>query len=165
MASKLAAARMATWSGVTTVIAPARAAHALRQALEGAPVSARRFTHEPERLSARKSWIAFARGEPGLAHDQRGRAPRARARRAKPAARGRRCPPRGSFVEGDAVEVKGPEGGSSPRVSCACRPSRSTTATTSSCTATTSSSFDGPEVAPLRLIHDDERVERPRAPR
>lgn len=60
MASKLAAARMATWSGITTVIAPARAEHALSQALSGTPGFGTTFHPRPERLSARKSWIAFA---------------------------------------------------------------------------------------------------------
>ncbi len=43
MASKLAAARMATWSGVTTVIAPARAPRPLSAALEGGPGSGTTF--------------------------------------------------------------------------------------------------------------------------
>jgi glutamate 5-kinase len=60
MASKLAAARIATWSGVETVIAPARAAHPLVRAVDREPGVGTVLRARPERLAARKAWIAFA---------------------------------------------------------------------------------------------------------
>jgi len=109
MASKLAAAHMATWSGVTTVIAPARATNALRQALSGGPGFGTTFHPRPARLSARKSWIAFAVASQGslvindgalhaLEHDGRS------------LLRVGVDSFSGSFVEGDAVDIKGPNG-------------------------------------------------------
>jgi glutamate 5-kinase len=109
MASKLAAAHMAMWSGVTTVIAPARAEHALRHALEGGSGFGTTFYPRPERLSARKSWIAFAVASRGTITVNEG------ARSALE--QGGRSLLRvgvesftGTFVEGDAVEVRGPDG-------------------------------------------------------
>lgn len=60
MASKLAAARMATWSGVRAVIAPAHATHALTRVLAGEAGLGTSFRARTDRLSARKAWIAFA---------------------------------------------------------------------------------------------------------
>ncbi len=59
MASKLEAARIASWSGVRTVIADARRTGVLAGAIGDEPVGT---TFEPHRrkLSARKLWIAFA---------------------------------------------------------------------------------------------------------
>ena len=110
MASKLAAARMATWSGVTTVIAPARApAPVSARARAGEPGFGTTFTARPGACSARKAWIAFAVASRGDgAASTRARA-RARARRAQPAPRGRESRD-GDFVEGDAVEVVGSDG-------------------------------------------------------
>lgn len=60
MASKLAAAKMASWSGVRTVIAAARRPGVLRGAIEGEP-GVGTLVHPRERkLAARKLWIAFA---------------------------------------------------------------------------------------------------------
>jgi glutamate 5-kinase len=64
MASKLAAAKIAAWSGVRAVIAGAGAADVVVDAIEGKPVGT--VIHpRPERLSSRKLWIAFARGAAG----------------------------------------------------------------------------------------------------
>ena len=60
MASKLSAARMGQWLGVTTVIAPAREERVLSRVL-GREVGLGTLVHpRPDRLSARKAWIAFA---------------------------------------------------------------------------------------------------------
>jgi glutamate 5-kinase len=59
MASKLAAARIASWSGVTAVIAAASAENAVMDAINGAEVGTRFLPHD-RNLSARKLWIAFA---------------------------------------------------------------------------------------------------------
>ena len=59
MASKLAAARIASWSGVTAVIAAAESESAVMAAINGDDVGTRFLPHD-RLLSARKLWIAFA---------------------------------------------------------------------------------------------------------
>lgn len=59
MASKLAAARIASWSGVTAVIAAAAAENAVVRALRNETLGTRFLPHDRQ-LSARKLWIAFA---------------------------------------------------------------------------------------------------------
>ena len=66
MASKLTAARIASWSGVKTVIANARRDGVLADALSGADGVGTVVRARPDRLPARKLWIGFAvepRGE------------------------------------------------------------------------------------------------------
>lgn len=109
MASKLAAARMATWSGVTTVIAPARSSEALRQALDETPGFGTTFHPRSERLSARKAWIAFAVASRGTLRINDG-ALRALENDGRSLLRVGVEAHEGSFTEGDAVDVKGPEG-------------------------------------------------------
>jgi glutamate 5-kinase len=109
MASKLAAARMATWSGVTVVIAPARAPQALRQALKGLSGFGTTFHPRPERLSARKSWIAFAVASQGSLVVNQG-AMEALERQGRSLLRVGVVSHVGNFAEGDAVEVRGPNG-------------------------------------------------------
>jgi glutamate 5-kinase len=65
MASKLAAAKIATWSGVQTVIADAGRPGVLAAALAGEPGVGTAFRARESRLSARKLWIAFALGSAG----------------------------------------------------------------------------------------------------
>jgi glutamate 5-kinase len=60
MASKLAAAKMAAWSGVRTVIADAARPGVIAAALSGAAGTGTVFVPRPRRLAARKLWIAFA---------------------------------------------------------------------------------------------------------
>src|SRR5581483_11095899 len=64
MASKLAAARMAAWSGVRTVIASARRPGLLPAAVAGEAVGTV-IRPRDRRLPARKLWIAFAVGASG----------------------------------------------------------------------------------------------------
>lgn len=64
MASKLAAARIASWSGVRAVIAAADQPGVLLDALAGRPVGTVVQPHA-ERLPSRKLWIAFAIGAAG----------------------------------------------------------------------------------------------------
>jgi glutamate 5-kinase len=59
MSSKLAAARIASWSGVPTIIASAARAHVVRDAVAGADVGTRFLAHD-RHLSARRLWVAFA---------------------------------------------------------------------------------------------------------
>jgi glutamate 5-kinase len=60
MASKLAAARIAVWSGVRTVIADAARLEVLPAAVRGDPGIGTVFRPRERRFSARKLWIAFA---------------------------------------------------------------------------------------------------------
>lgn len=59
MSSKLAAARIASWSGVTAVIAAAATDGAVMSAINGDSIGTRFLPHDRQ-LSARKLWIAFA---------------------------------------------------------------------------------------------------------
>ena len=64
MASKLAAAKIAAWSGVRAVIASASVPNVIADALAGHAVGTS-FAPRPTRLSSRKLWIAFAQGSDG----------------------------------------------------------------------------------------------------
>jgi glutamate 5-kinase len=109
MASKVAAARMATWSGVTTVIAPARDTTPLVRALGGHRDFGTTFEPRAERLSARKAWIAFAVASAGALRINQG-ALQALELHGRSLLRVGVESFTGDFVEGDAVEVVGPEG-------------------------------------------------------
>ncbi|WP_419946248.1 glutamate 5-kinase [Candidatus Poriferisodalis sp.] len=60
MASKLAAARMASWSGVRTVIAAARRPDVIAEAAADLPSVGTTVPARDARVSARKLWIGFA---------------------------------------------------------------------------------------------------------
>ena len=64
MASKLAAAKIAAWSGVRAVIAAADAPSVVSAALRGDPVGTS-VQPRAHRLPSRKLWIAFAQGAAG----------------------------------------------------------------------------------------------------
>jgi glutamate 5-kinase len=65
MASKLAAARMAVWSGVEARIAEASRPGVLADLLAGTPGVGTVFRPQRRRLGARKLWIAFATAPAG----------------------------------------------------------------------------------------------------
>ncbi|MCD9622655.1 glutamate 5-kinase [Rhabdothermincola salaria] len=65
MASKIAAAKIAAWSGVRTVIAAATRGDVLRDAADGVPGVGTVVVPHTRRLAARKLWIAFAVGSSG----------------------------------------------------------------------------------------------------
>jgi glutamate 5-kinase len=65
MASKLVAARIASWSGVRAVIAQADREAVLVDAVEGSIAVGTTFEGHNRKLSARKLWIAFASGVAG----------------------------------------------------------------------------------------------------
>ena len=91
MASKLEAARMASWSGVRVVIARASRPRVLADALAGAAGIGTVFRSHDRRLPARKLWIAFASGSYGTIAVDDGAAPGPRrAQRLAPAGRGAR---------------------------------------------------------------------------
>ena len=73
MASKLAAAKIASWSGVRTVIAAAGAADVVAGALGGSGVGTT-VLPRGERLPGRKLWIAFALPSAGRVHVDAGAA-------------------------------------------------------------------------------------------
>ncbi len=104
MSSKLAAARMAAWSGVRTVIAKADRSSVLVDAVDGVSDVGTTFAPQDRRLGARKLWIAFAIEPAGSVVVDDG------ARRAL-VEHGRSLLPAGvvsadgSFEEGDAVDI------------------------------------------------------------
>jgi glutamate 5-kinase len=109
MASKVAAAKIATWSGIATVIADARRPGVLGDVVEGVPGAGTVFRPRPRRLPARKLWIAFAVRPSGTLRVDDG------ARRAL-VERGTSLLPAGvtavtgDFLPDDAVEIAGPDG-------------------------------------------------------
>jgi len=109
MASKVAAAKIATWSGVETIIADAARPGVVAAAVAGEPGVGTVFRARPGRLSARKLWIAFALGASGrLVVDQ--------GAQDALAGKGRSLLPagvvaaEGDFGPDDAVEIVGPDG-------------------------------------------------------
>jgi glutamate 5-kinase len=109
MASKLAAGRMAAWSGVRAVIAAASRPDVVAGAIAGEDGVGTTFVPRSQRLGARKLWIAFAVGSSGVVRVDEG------ARRAL-LERGVSLLPAGvvgvsgHFDAEDAVEVAGPDG-------------------------------------------------------
>jgi len=109
MASKLAAAKIAVWSGIEAVIADAARSGVLASVASGTPGVGTRFRPREVVLPARKLWIAFAIGASGSIVVDEG------ARRAI-VERGRSLLPagivsvEGDFGADDAVELVGPDG-------------------------------------------------------
>lgn len=109
MASKLAAAKIAAWSGVRVVIASAERPRVLQDAAAGVPGVGTLVRPRTSRLPARKLWIAFALAAAGTVVVDAG---------AKSALTGRGVSllpagvreVRGEFGPDDAVEVVGPDG-------------------------------------------------------
>jgi glutamate 5-kinase len=109
MGSKLAAAKIAVWSGVEAVIADAAHPDVLAAVTAGAAGVGTRFRPRDRRLPARKLWIAFAIGATGTVQVDEG------ARRAL-VERGTSLLPAGvvsvvgEFGTDEAVEIAGPDG-------------------------------------------------------
>jgi glutamate 5-kinase len=109
MASKLAAAKMAAWSGVRVVIAAADRPRVLADAVDGRPGVGTVVVPRPQRLPARKLWIAFAVGSSGTVVVDDGA-------RTALLERGVSLLPagvvevHGTFGEDAAVELAGPDG-------------------------------------------------------
>lgn len=109
MASKLAAAKIATWSGVEAVIASAERPDVLVDAVSGVEGVGTIFRAREGRLAARKLWIAFAIPAKGSITVDRG------ARRALIDGQRSLLPAGvidagGSFAPNDAVEIRDPDG-------------------------------------------------------
>lgn len=109
MASKLAAARMAAWSGVRVVIAAARRPGVLGDALAGIPGTGTVFGARPRRLGARKLWIAFALPTAGRVRVDEGARLALVEREASLLPAGV-VAAEGGFEPDDAIEVLGPDG-------------------------------------------------------
>lgn len=109
MASKVAAAKMAAWSGVRTVIAASARADVLADAVAGAPGVGTVVLPRDGRLSARKLWIGFAVRASGVVRVDDG-ARRALTERAVSLLPAGVIGVDGRFEAGDAVEIAGPDG-------------------------------------------------------
>ncbi len=109
MASKLAAAKMAAWSGVRSVIAAASRPDVLRDAIAGAPGVGTKVEARDAHVTARRLWIGFAVATKGtLTVDEGARAALLHSGRSLLCAGV--VTAQGTFGEGDAVEVAGPDG-------------------------------------------------------
>jgi glutamate 5-kinase len=109
MASKLAAAKIAAWSGVRAVIAGADRPGVLKDAVDDVPGAGTVIRPRPKRLPARELWIAFAVGAKGTITVDDG------ARKAVVERNVSLLPAgvvgcAGRFSAGDAVELLGPDG-------------------------------------------------------
>jgi glutamate 5-kinase len=109
MGSKLAAAKIAVWSGVEAVIADASRPGVLAAVLGSAPAVGTRFRPRERRLPARKLWIAFAVGASGTIVVDAG-AKRALVERGRSLLTAGVVSTRGEFTLDDAVEIAGPDG-------------------------------------------------------
>jgi glutamate 5-kinase len=104
MASKLTAAKMAAWSGVTAVIAGAHRPDVLRDALAEVPGVGTVFSPLDRKLSARKLWLAFAVSTDGAVEVDDG-AVRALRDHGRSLLAAGVVAVRGSFDDGDPVDV------------------------------------------------------------
>jgi glutamate 5-kinase len=104
MASKLAAAKMAAWAGVRTVIAAADRPGVLAGAVAGEAGTGTVVRARDRRLPARKLWIAFAIGAAGTVVVDEG-AQRALVERATSLLPAGVVGVEGSFDADDAVEI------------------------------------------------------------
>ena len=108
MASKLAAARIASWSGVRTVIAAAQRDQVVADALAHEAGVGSTVAAQPQRLSARKLWIGFAMVPSGTVRVDAG-ARRAVVERGASLLAIGITGYEGVFQPGDAVDVRGPD--------------------------------------------------------
>jgi glutamate 5-kinase len=109
MASKLAAAKIAAWSGVRAVIAAADRPQVLADAVDDVAGVGTVVRPRPKRLTARKLWIAFAVGSAGTIVVDEGARRALLDRNVSLLAAGVR-EVQGAFVTDEAVEVAGPDG-------------------------------------------------------
>ena len=109
MGSKLAAAKIAVWSGVEAVIADASHPGVLAAVTSGISGVGTRFRPRDRRLPARKLWIAFAIGAAGTISVDAG-ARRALVERGTSLLAAGVVSVLGDFGPDDAVEIAGPDG-------------------------------------------------------
>ncbi len=108
MASKLTAARIASWSGIRSVIARAAEPDVLVRAVAGPPVGTT-FEAHARTLPARKLWIAFAAEVEGTLEVDAG-AERAITNEPRSLLPAGVVAATGTFVVGDTVDIVGPSG-------------------------------------------------------
>ncbi len=109
MGTKLAAAKMAVWSGVEAVIADASRPGVLAAVIGSEPGVGTRFRPHARRLPARKLWIAFAIGASGTIVVDAG-AQQALVDRGRSLLPAGVISAKGTFNVDDAVEIAGPDG-------------------------------------------------------
>ena len=109
MSSKLRAAKIASWSGIRSVIAGSRGERALLDAVEGVKGCGTVVLGHDRRLSARKLWIAFAGDTVGTIDVDAGAETALRERGVSLLPAGVQGI-RGAFQSGDLVEITGPSG-------------------------------------------------------
>jgi glutamate 5-kinase len=109
MASKLAAARIASWSGVRAVIGLASRPDLLHEAVADLTGVGTTFEAHDRRLSARKLWIAFASAPAGTVEVDEGARYALVKRKTSLLHAGTRGVT-GEFDEGDTIDVVGPDG-------------------------------------------------------
>lgn len=109
MASKIAAAKIAAWSGVRAVIAGADREGVLSAVMSGEPGVGTVVHPRDKRLPARKLWIAFAIGASGVVTVDEG-ARRALCERNRSLLPAGIIAVSGRFAPDDAVELAGPDG-------------------------------------------------------
>ncbi|MHB8219280.1 MAG: glutamate 5-kinase [Acidimicrobiales bacterium] len=109
MASKLAAAKIATWSGVEVVIASGKRPGILGSILSGRAGSGTVFRARARTLSSRKLWIAFALGASGVLTVDEG-ARRALVEQGRSLLAAGVTGVAGTFLPEDAVEIAGADG-------------------------------------------------------
>lgn len=108
MTSKVAAAKIAAWSGVPTLIAHAHRPNVVKDAVNGAPGTGTVIHARSTRLGARRLWIAFAVGSKGRITVDAGAKKVLQERRVSLLPAGV-VAVTGSFTSGDAVEICGPD--------------------------------------------------------
>lgn len=109
MASKISAAKIASWSGVRSVIADASRTDVLRDAVNHEAGVGTVVVAREQQLNARKLWIAFAVGSVGKVHVDRGAVTALRDGGRSLLLAGV-TDVSGSFESRDAVEIVGPSG-------------------------------------------------------
>ena len=109
MASKLRAAKMASWSGIRTVIAAAERPSVLAAAVAADPGVGTVVRPRDRRLGARKLWIAFAKPYEGVLEVDEG-ARRALLERGTSLLAVGVAAVTGDFDAGDAVEIADKDG-------------------------------------------------------
>jgi glutamate 5-kinase len=154
MASKLAAAKIAAWSGVRAVIAAADRPGVLLDAVGGQAGVGTVLQPHDRRLPARKLWIAFAVGAAGVVAVDDG-ARRALVERGRSLLAAGVVGVTGRFDADEAVEVVGPDG----RVFAKGLVKLGSTALTAVAGRRTA---DLPEGTPHEVIHRDDLVVLPR---
>lgn len=150
MASKLAAARIASWSGVRTVIADAQRENVLATSLSQEKGAGTQFLPHDRHLSARKLWIAFAAHNAGVIVVDTG-AKAALIDRNTSLLHAGVIEVHGDFTEGDTVEISDVDGGVFARGMVSVNAVQASAA--AGC-----QSGDLPEGVPHEIVHRDDLV-------